>query len=166
MGLDIARINVEWSRLFPKPMPEPPSGNVEVVGDKVVKVDVDERDLRKLDEAVNRAALEHYRAIFNDLKNRNIFLILNLYHWPLPIWVHDPIRVRKGDLSGPTGWLDVKTVINFARFAAYVAWKFEDLVDIYSTMNEQRGCLERLYQRQIRLPTWVLKSRVYEEGPD
>ncbi|GAB6944245.1 beta-galactosidase BgaS [Vulcanisaeta sp. JCM 14467] len=136
MGLDIARINVEWSRLFPKPMPEPPSGNVEVVGDKVVKVDVDERDLRKLDEAVNRAALEHYRAIFNDLKNRNIFLILNLYHWPLPIWVHDPIRVRKGDLSGPTGWLDVKTVINFARFAAYVAWKFEDLVDIYSTMNE------------------------------
>ena len=136
MGLDIARINVEWSRLFPRPMPEPPSGNVEVVGDRVVKVDVDERDLRRLDEAVNKVALERYRAIFNDLKSRNIFFILNLYHWPLPTWIHDPIRVRKGDLSGPTGWLDVKTVINFARFAAYMAWKFDDLVDMYSTMNE------------------------------
>ncbi|ADN50966.1 beta-galactosidase BgaS [Vulcanisaeta distributa] len=136
MGLDIARVNVEWSRIFPKPMPEPPNGNVEVVGDKVIKVDVDERDLRRLDETANKAAIEHYRAIFNDLKNRNIFFILNLYHWPLPLWVHDPIRVRKGDLSGPTGWLDIKTVINFARFAAYVAWKLDDLVDMYSTMNE------------------------------
>ncbi|WP_188602641.1 beta-galactosidase BgaS [Vulcanisaeta souniana] len=136
MGLDIARVNVEWSRVFPNPMPEPPSSNVEVVNDKVLKIDVDERDLRRLDETSNKAAIEHYKAIFNDLKNRNIFFILNLYHWPLPLWIHDPIRVRRGDLSGPTGWLDIKTVINFARFAAYVAWKFDDIVDVYSTMNE------------------------------
>ncbi len=136
MGLDVARLNVEWSRVFPKPMPEPSQGNVEVRGDAVVMVDVDERDLKRLDEVANRAAVEHYREIFNDLRNRGIQLILNIYHWPLPLWVHDPIRVRRGDLSGPIGWLDVRTVVNFARFAAYVAWKFDEFVDLYSTMNE------------------------------
>jgi Beta-glucosidase/6-phospho-beta-glucosidase/beta-galactosidase len=136
MGLDIARIGVEWSRIFPKPMPEPPQSNVEVKGDSVLMVHVDERDLKALDSAANQDAVKHYREIFSDLKARGIYFILNFYHWPLPLWVHDPIRVRRGDLSGPTGWLDVKTVVNFARFAAYVAWKFDDLVDEYSTMNE------------------------------
>ena len=136
MGLDIARIGVEWSRIFPKPMPEPPQGNVEVKGDSVLMVHVDERDLKALDSAANQDSVKHYGEIFSDLKARGIYFILNFYHWPLPLWVHDPIRVRRGDLSGPTGWLDVKTVVNFARFAAYVAWKFDDLVDEYSTMNE------------------------------
>jgi hypothetical protein len=48
MGLDVARLNVEWSRVFPKPMPEPFQGSVEVRGDAVVMVDVDEGDLMRL----------------------------------------------------------------------------------------------------------------------
>ena len=136
MGLDAARIGVEWSRIFPKPMPDPPQGNVEVKGNDVLMVHVDEGDLKRLDEAANQEAVRHYREMFSDLKAKGIYFILNFYHWPLPLWVHDPIRIRRGDLSGPTGWLDIKTVINFARFAAYVAWKFDDLADEYSTMNE------------------------------
>jgi beta-galactosidase len=135
MGLKIARINVEWSRIFPKSTDEI-KVDVEVKGDKVVYVDVKETALKKLDDVANVKAVEHYREMFGDLKRRGFTFILNLYHWPLPLWVHDPIAVRKGIQTEKSGWLNKRTVIEFAKFAAYVGWKFDDLVDIYSTINE------------------------------
>lgn len=131
MGLKIARLGIEWSRIFPKELPKP---NFEK--EDVTEINISENELRELDKYANKDAVDHYRKIFQDLKSRGIYFILNLYHWPLPIWLHDPIRVRSGDLSGPTGWLNTRTVYEFARFSAYVAWKFDDLVDEYSTMNE------------------------------
>ncbi len=131
IGLNAARIGIEFSRIFPKPLPKPHELN-----DTITYVDINENALRIMDEYANKNALNHYREIFKDLKDRGIYLILNLYHWSLPIWLHDPIKVRKGDLSGPIGWLDNRTVYEFARFSAYIAWKLDDLVDEYSTMNE------------------------------
>ena len=131
IGLNIARIGVEWSRIFPKPLPKP-----EELKDNITHVEINENELRRMDEYANKEALDHYREIFKDLKDRGIHFILNIYHWPLPLWLHDPIRVRRGDFSGPTGWLNSRTVYEFARFSAYIAWKLDDLVDEYSTMNE------------------------------
>jgi len=131
MGLTMARIGVEWSRLFPNP---PSTPTYEEKEGRVTDVNVD--DIKLLDQYVNKKALEHYRQIFKDLKSRGIYFVLNLYHWPMPLWAHDPIAVRKGQLNGPIGWLSTVNVAHFARFSAYVAWKFDDLVDEYSTMNE------------------------------
>ncbi|GGP20579.1 beta-galactosidase [Thermocladium modestius] len=136
MGLNAARINIEWSRIFPKGMPRPVESNVNMERDEVIHVDIDGHDLEELDGAVNKAAVDRYRNILEDLKSRGIFIVLNMYHWSLPLWIHDPIRVRNGDLRGPSGWIDARTVVDFARFAGYVSWKFDDLVDMYSTMNE------------------------------
>ncbi|AOL16512.1 beta-galactosidase [Sulfolobus sp. A20] len=134
MGLKIARIGVEWSRIFPKPLPKP-EGFDENKND-VVHVEINENVLRRMDEYANKDAINHYREIFTDLKSRGFHFVLNMYHWPMPLWLHDPIRVRKGDLTGPIGWLSTRTVYEFARFTAYVTWKLDDLVDEYSTMNE------------------------------
>jgi len=82
MGLNIARINVEWSRIFPKPTDEV-KVDVEAKGDKIAHVDVAESTLRKLDNIANVKAVEHYREIFSDLKGRGFTFILNLYHQPL-----------------------------------------------------------------------------------
>ncbi|MEM0304887.1 MAG: beta-galactosidase BgaS [Saccharolobus sp.] len=131
IGLNIARIGVEWPRIFPKPLPKP-----EGLKENITSVSINENELRRMDEYANKGALDHYREIFKDLKDRGIHFILNIYHWPLPLWLHDPIRVRRGDFSGPTGWLNSRTVYEFARFSAYIAWKLDDLVDEYSTMNE------------------------------
>jgi beta-galactosidase len=135
MGLKIARINVEWSRIFPKPTYEV-KVDVEVKGDKVLYVDVKESALKKLDSIANIKAVEHYREIFGDLKKREFTFMLNLYHWTLPLWIHDPIAVRGGKETEKSGWLSKRTVVEFAKFAAFVAWKLNDLVDIYSTMCE------------------------------
>ena len=134
MGLRIARIGVSWSRIFPR-QPPPPKGWSPSV-ERVTEVDVSESELRELEKYANLEALNHYREMFSDLKARGFTLIINLYHWPLPLWLHDPIRVRRGDLSGPTGWLSTRTVFEFARFAAFVASKLDDLADAWSTMNE------------------------------
>jgi beta-galactosidase len=135
MGLKIARINVEWSRIFPKPTDEI-KVDVEVKDDAVVYVDVKEMALKKLDDMANVKAVEHYRKMFSDLKKKGFTFILNLYHWPLPLWIHDPIAVRKGIETEKSGWLNKRTIIEFTKFASYVAWKLDDVVDMYSTMNE------------------------------
>ncbi|MEB3691183.1 MAG: beta-galactosidase BgaS [Caldisphaeraceae archaeon] len=131
MGLRMARVSVEWSRIFPEPLPKDYKEK-----DEVYHVEVNENILKKIDKYANKKAVEHYRNIFTDLKKRNMYILLNLYHFSLPLWIHDPIRIRRGDFSGPTGWLNSRSVYEFARFSSYVAWKFDDLIDEYSTMNE------------------------------
>ncbi|MGC9113197.1 beta-galactosidase BgaS [Acidilobus sp.] len=135
MGLTAARIGVEWSRIFPRPTFDV-KVDAEVKGDDVLSVYVSESALEQLDKLANKEAINHYREMFSDLRSRGMTFILNLYHWPLPLWLHDPIAVRRGNLSAPSGWLDARTVIEFAKFSAYVAWKLDDLVYMYSTMNE------------------------------
>ena len=61
--------------------------------------------------------------------------MLTLNHFTLPIWIHDPLAVRRAfDDVGPdediprrprrAGWLSRSTVGEFRKFAAYAAWKF------------------------------------------
>jgi len=136
LGLNTWRTNPDWSRVFPQ---STRGVNVSIVSDEegIKDVEVSETNLRKLDALANKQAVKHYREIFRDVKKREMKLILNLYHWPLPAWIHNPIIVRETRLKeGPRGWFDEETVIEFSKFAAYVAWKFRDIVDMWSTMNE------------------------------
>lgn len=65
--MNIARIDVEWGRIFPKPADEV-KVNVEVKGDRIVYVDVTEPALRRLDGIANIKTIERYREMFKDLK--------------------------------------------------------------------------------------------------
>ncbi|MEM2221222.1 MAG: beta-galactosidase BgaS [Ignisphaera sp.] len=137
LGMDGARIGIEWSRVFPKPTLDVKISTEIDRDGNVVYVDVDERALEELDRLANREAVNHYREMLRDWKDRGKILIVNLYHWPLPIWIHDPIKVRRfGPDRAPSGWLDSRTVVEFAKYAAYIAWKLGDLPDMWSTMNE------------------------------
>jgi len=136
LGLNSWRINPDWSRIFPKSTKDL---KVSVASDDegIRDVEVNESSLRRLDELANKYAVRHYGELFKDIKAKSLKLIINLYHWPLPTWIHDPIRVRDTNLKeGPGGWFDDEAVIEFAKFAAYMAWKFRDVADMWSTMNE------------------------------
>ncbi len=136
LGLNAWRMNPEWSRIFPK---STKSVKVTVHKDDegIKDIEVSEQALIELDRLANKYAVEHYREIFRDIKGRGMKLIINLYHWPLPLWLHDPIKVRDTNLrEGPRGWYDEETIIEFTKFAAYIAWKFGDLTDMWSTFNE------------------------------
>lgn len=137
LGLNAWRLNIEWSRIFPRPTTEV---KVYVATDSeggITSVEVNEDALRGLDSLANRGALSHYVDMIRDAKSRGLEVFLALNHFTLPIWIHDPIRARNSALTqGPLGWLDGRTVVEFAKYAAYIAWKLGDLVDNWVTINE------------------------------
>ncbi|MEM4762125.1 MAG: family 1 glycosylhydrolase, partial [Thermofilum sp.] len=131
LGMNAYRLNVEWSRIFPKPTYAVEVG-VEREEGLAVGVSIDESDLAKLEELADAAAVQHYREVIEDLRERGFLVILNLVHFTLPLWLHDPIAARSTNLrKGPLGWVDQRFPVEFAKFAAYAAWKFGDLVDIW-----------------------------------
>ncbi|MEM2950936.1 MAG: beta-galactosidase BgaS [Nitrososphaeria archaeon] len=137
LGMRGARLGIEWSRIFPKPTFEVKVPVEEDEEGNILSIEVDEKALEQLDKLANKEAVEHYRKIFEDWKNRGNYLIINLYHWPLPLWIHDAVKVRKfGPNQAPAGWVDKRTTVEFVKFAAYIAWKLGDLPDSWSTMNE------------------------------
>ena len=90
-----------------------------------------------MDASVNKKAVRRYTEIFRDLKERGMSLIINAYHWPLPLILHDPIESRSTGLTNSSnGWINHRTLIEFVKYAAYLAWKFDDLADQFSIMNE------------------------------
>jgi beta-galactosidase len=155
-SLNAFRLSTEWSRIFPKPT-DTVEAEVEREDGLIKRVEIDEESLHKLDELANQKAVKRYREIIQDLREREITVFLNLNHFTLPLWIHDPLVTRKSMLTkGPRGWLDERTVIEFTKYAAYMAWKFGDLVDYWSTFNEPMGVVLS-YLTPIGFPPNVLK---------
>ncbi len=137
LGLSIYRISVEWSRIFPCSTRHIEAG-VETDGEGLVKdVRLGEEELRALDGVANKRYIGFYRKLIGDLRSRGFKVVVNLHHFTTPLWLHDPIAVResRGE-RGPLGIADASFVVEFAKYAAYVAWKLGDLVDMWSTFNE------------------------------
>ena len=136
LGSNAFRLGVEWTRLFPKGSPEI-KVDVEQNNDDIISINVTEKILNDMDNVVNKKALQHYKEIFENVKENGMKLIINAYHWPLPLSLHDPIISRENGLKNEqNGWLNHRTVIEFVKYAAYLAWKFDYISDQFSIMNE------------------------------
>lgn len=94
-GYSVFRLGVEWSRL------EPERG--------------------RFDEA----ALARYRAMLEDLRQRQVQVCLTLNHWVVPQWFAD---------AG--GWLSPQALAAWDGFVRFVADGLGDLVDLWVTLNE------------------------------
>lgn len=83
---------------------------------------------------------------FSEAGRLGLTVMLTLYHWPIPLWLHDPISCRDDvERASLRGWLDQKTIVEFAKYAAFAADAFGDLVDLYATINEPRIVSEHGY---------------------
>ena len=150
LGNNSIRVSVDWGRFFPEPIDD-----IEVpvtLDDEglVSNVEITEQTLLEMDKRANQNAVKRYRQIFTEAKKQEITLMLTLFHWPIPLWLHDPIKC-KTDMkhANKRGWLDNQTVIEFTKFSAYIAYKYGDIVDLYCTINEPRIISEHGY-----LSTW------------
>jgi beta-glucosidase/6-phospho-beta-glucosidase/beta-galactosidase len=108
---------------------------------------VDRRELRKLDALADRRAVRHYRQVLLAARRRGLRPFVTVSHFSLPLWIHDPIAVRDAFAgAGPddplprglrrAGWLDRGTAVELGKYAAYLAWKYGDLVDLWNPINE------------------------------
>jgi len=146
IGMNAYRIGIEWSRIFPRSTTGLQVG-VETSSDGTVsKVDISQTDLEALEKMADNEAIRHYGAMVDDLRSKGFKVIVCLNHFSLPIWIHDPIAVRDSKLrQGPKGWYDMKTIAEFAKFAALVASKLGDKVDMWATFNEPMVVAEEGY---------------------
>ncbi|HVP92244.1 MAG TPA: beta-galactosidase BgaS [Acidobacteriota bacterium] len=137
LGLNAYRIGTEWSRIFPKSTKGIKVGVERASDGNISKIEVDSKAIEELDRMANNEALSHYRDVINDLKTKSFKIFVCLNHFTLPLWTHNPITVRDTKLSkGPRGWLDETTIIEFTKYAAYMAWKIGEIVDNWITFNE------------------------------
>ncbi len=146
LGLNIYRIGIEWSRIFPYPTWFV-EVDIEYDGNGLIKeVKITKETLEKLDRIANHNALRIYREMILDLRRLGFKVIVNLYHFTLPYWLHDPLRARSTNLrEGPLGIIENIFPVEFAKYAAYIAWRLGDLVDLWSTMNEPMVPIELGY---------------------
>ena len=134
LELNAFRFGIEWSRIFP-------TSTAGVNGGGGI-------DLTALDALADQTAVAHYRDLLQALRDRGLDPLVTVNHFSLPLWLHDPIATRDAftgvdALVGPVptdleqaGWLDAAIVPEFEKLAAYLGWKFGDLVDRWATLNE------------------------------
>ena len=130
------RLGIEWSRIFPRSTASVRTGR-----------EVSIAELRRLDRLADRRAVARYAEIFRQARIRGLRVMATLNHFVLPLWIHDPLAVRRAfegrdanaDLPRGlrrAGWLSKSTVTEFRKYAAYAAWKFRDRVTWWATLNE------------------------------
>lgn len=130
------RIGFEWSRIFPAS-----TAGVDTSGGITLAT------LQQLDALADQSAVAHYRDVLKAIRAQQMIPLVTLVHFTLPLWAHDPIATRDALAGidpaaplptgfGPAGWLDAALVDELEKYAAYVGWKFGDLVDRWVTLNE------------------------------
>jgi beta-galactosidase len=112
----------------------------------VYDVDINESTIEELSSRVNKDAVRRYREILESAKGHGLTVMLTLYHWPIPLWLHDPIACHKDiNSTDKRGWLDNRTLVEFTKYVAFVAHELGDVVDLYNTINEPRIVSEHGY---------------------
>ncbi|MDQ0222142.1 glycoside hydrolase family 1 protein [Streptococcus moroccensis] len=96
------------------------------------------------DGEVNDKAIAFYRNVFEGVKARGIELLVNLYHFDLPMCLEE-----KG------GWINRSTVDAYERYARICFEAFGDIVDRWITFNEPIVPVECGYFYQLHYPATV-----------
>lgn len=95
LGCGAFRMGIEWARI------EPEEG----------KFDMNE--------------IEHYRQVLQMAKQKDLKIVLTLWHWTNPVWL-----VNQG------GWANKKSVDYFIRYTELIVKELGEYVDFWITLNE------------------------------
>ena len=137
LGTNAIRMSIEWGRLFPTD-----TFGIEAEfrrNEKGEPIDfsLTRNNLDNLIAISDNEAVDHYLEMFKAARKAGLKVFLTLYHWPLPVWLHDPIRSHKDiSKSSKKGWLDIRTIEEFAKFSAFAREKFDDCTFSWETINE------------------------------
>lgn len=111
MGLKAYRFSVSWPRVVPE------------------------------EGTVNPAGLQFYRNLVRELKSAGIEPLVTLYHWDLPMWVHE-----KG------GWMSETIADDFSFFVSVMTDALSDQVKYWMTFNEGTSFIGEGYLHGTHAP--------------
>jgi beta-glucosidase len=95
LGMDAYRLSIAWPRII------------------------------KPDGSINQKGLDFYDRVISALEEKNLTIMVTLYHWDLPQYLDDD-----------GGWLNRETAYKFAEYAEVFSAYFGDRIDFYATLNE------------------------------
>lgn len=90
---------------------------------------------------INHEGIAFYNALIDELLAAGIEPLVTIYHWDLPLWVHE-----KG------GWKSRKIVGLFEEYTKVVVDAFSDRVQYWITFNEPQCFLMNGYMQGIHAP--------------
>jgi beta-galactosidase len=137
LGNDSLRMSIEWARIF--------SDDTSAVDGQFKRNEKGEplsfsptgTTLSQLKSTANRDALDHYKKMIDYAHSIGLKVFMTLYHWPLPLWLHRPVKCHRDlDNAKERGWLDIKTVEEFAKYSYFVSETLGTKVDAWETINE------------------------------
>lgn len=137
LGQTAFRTSIEWGRIFPE---DTSSIEANITYNKYgepLDIRLTEDSYAQMKKKSNLKVIEHYKDIFSYIKINGMKVFLTIYHWPLPEWLHDPVRCHF-DLNSTDkkGWLSPKTIVEFGKYSDFVGRVFSDYVDSWETINE------------------------------
>ncbi len=90
---------------------------------------------------VNQKGIDFYNKVINELIKNGIEPLLTLYHWDLPLWIHNL-----------GGWESEKIIPLFEKYAEVCAKAFGDRVTYWYVFNEPQEFLPNGYCRGFSAP--------------
>jgi len=112
-GIGVFRMGVDWGRLVPEHPASYDDSHLPALGFNGTGKG----------RVQDHATLKRYREIILMAKERNMKVMLTLFHHAMPAW-------------SPGGWLDETTSEFFLNFAMDIAIELNDVVDYWVTFNE------------------------------
>lgn len=91
--------------------------------------------------AINRAGLDYYRQLVEELRRRDIAPVVTVYHWELP-----------QDLEDLGGWANRDTAHRLAEYAEILARALGDQVAMWITLNEPLQSVHQGYRLGTHAP--------------
>ncbi len=137
MGNNSIRVGIDWARIFKKSTENVDAiAGINEMGD-VYEMSFPDNFIQNMDSIADTGAVKHYIEIMEYIKSKNLKLVLTAYHWPLPLWLHDPVKCNEDFVHcQKKGWANKSTVEEFGKYIYYIYNKFHKYVDIWNTLNE------------------------------
>jgi len=137
LGQNAFRTSIEWARIFPENTFSVPSEIKRNSRGEPIEVKLGNESYELMKEKCNMNAVKHYKEIFSYIRSKGMKVFLTIYHWPLPLWLHDPLACHT-NLNGTTktGWLNQTTIEEYGKYSDFVGRIFKDDVDVWETINE------------------------------
>jgi len=137
LGNNAIRMSIEWARIFRTPTFDV-DANFERRGEgEPISFSPSPETFRQMQSIADLDSLKHYEKMIDYAHSIGLKVFMTLYHWPLPIWLHRPVECHRDILKAKErGWLDLRTVEEFAKYSYFISKTLGPKADSWETINE------------------------------